>query len=485
MLSVKVKVKVAILVYNFCIHDARVIKTAEAMSDRGFDVRVFARNNGEQLVNEFRNGVAYSRNLADRDKLVSYRPATLFDKNKSESLNLRILEKFLRLFSKPILLIYLIFAFFLQYRIVKWVVREILVKCILLLKNIFRKQKSRIGRLSKGLVRFFLRRSPHLAETRKSFHFEPVERHFYDDLITFNPDIIHVNDLQPLQVGVKVSKRLNVPIIYDVHEFESGRQDNAFSSMTSADIAAIEVECSKYISGAVTVSDRLAQFYKELLGFSPLTVLNTPRLKPSFFREEGVRKAIGAKCNEVICIYPGILAKNRGIEGIVNVLPEFSNLHFVCVGPNNPKNVKYFNEIAEKLGVVKQFSILDAVPFDAVSSFISSADFGVIPAIGNLPNQEAGAPNKLFEMLFAGLPILAADIMQRRTLIEQFGRGVFFPNKPDIRFDKYIKNIISISNNSKEKRQELAITAYDKIGWDTQMDIVEKIYHESILSYKK
>src|SRR5690606_28197648 len=102
------------------------------------------------------------------------------------------------------------------------------------------------------------------------------------------------------------------------------------------------------------------------------------------------------------------------------------------VGKQTPDLIASFTELGKELGISDRIHFVAAVPFDAVSAYISSATFGVIPAIARTRNQKVGLPNKLFEMMFAGLPILIGDIPQRRRVLEEHGEGVFFPDLEDV-----------------------------------------------------
>jgi glycosyltransferase involved in cell wall biosynthesis len=266
-----------------------------------------------------------------------------------------------------------------------------------------------------------------------------------------------------------------------VHEFESGRQDNSHV-MTNEQILKAEIELSAHISGSFTVSRRLADYYSEFCGFSPSVVYNTPRLKPTFddygWKYVNIRTAIGAGEDDVVAVYTGIAVKGRGLEKLISSISKFSSLYLVCVGPVTKSNLTYFSNLADRAGCHERLFFHEAVHFDLVSKYISMADFGVIPAIGNLPNQRAGLPNKLFEMIFAGLPVLLADIEQRRVIVEQFGAGIFFPNDNDVVLSQYIEEMLDLLSAPETKQicQRRALSAYELIGWNKQMDIVEQTY---------
>lgn len=148
------------------------------------------------------------------------------------------------------------------------------------------------------------------------------------------------------------------------------------------------------------------------------------------------------------------------------------------VGKQTPELIDLFAALGKQLQVADRLHFVSAVPFDAVSTYISTANFGVIPAVARTKNQRVGLPNKLFEMMFAGLPILIGDIPQRRRVLEQYGEGTFFPDSEDVDLGPYVAEIALKSADQAFRLQcrRKGEMAAAKIGWMSQMETLFEAY---------
>jgi glycosyltransferase involved in cell wall biosynthesis len=69
----------------------------------------------------------------------------------------------------------------------------------------------------------------------------------------------------------------------------------------------------------------------------------------------------------------------------------------------------------------------DPVPQSVLLSYTSSADIGIVPYPPIDLNSRYCTPNKLFEFIVAGLPILANDLPELRTFVHDNGFGQVHP----------------------------------------------------------
>src|SRR5437867_8655775 len=58
---------------------------------------------------------------------------------------------------------------------------------------------------------------------------------------------------------------------------------------------------------------------------------------------------------------------------------------------------------------------------------VASADISVIPTEPNSVGNEFGIPNKLFESMMVGLPVVASDVPEVAQILAKTGAGVTYP----------------------------------------------------------
>ena len=68
--------------------------------------------------------------------------------------------------------------------------------------------------------------------------------------------------------------------------------------------------------------------------------------------------------------------------------------------------------------------VLPPVPPELVEAYASSADVGVSPIVPSCLNYRYSLPNKLFQYMAAGIPVVASDFRQVREVVEGSGCGL-------------------------------------------------------------
>lgn len=260
-----------------------------------------------------------------------------------------------------------------------------------------------------------------------AFSFDPI----IDDL---EWDVIHAHDVHMMGVASRAVARrkkrgLKACWIYDAHELVSGlsvypprtqRRVNAFYAM--------EREYLRHASGIITVSDPLADVLTQQYGLHmrPTVVMNTPdagALTVSATTE--VRSTLGLADEVPLIVYSGGVTSARGLKTVVEALPLLPKAHFavVCVPHKRSAPARELEELAKHLGVDTRFHLLDPVPPDQVSSFLRTADLGVIPIL-KCGSHDVALPNKLFEYGFAGLRVLVSDLPAQTDFVANHSLGL-------------------------------------------------------------
>ena len=234
-------------------------------------------------------------------------------------------------------------------------------------------------------------------------------------------NIFHCNDLTALPVGAMIKRLFNrsARIVYDAHEYET--EVYGLSQLEKRLRRCLEKVLMGSADRVIAVSDSIANEYVRLYGIAkPALVLNCPPLvKPAKFNL--LRAELGIKDNQTIFLYQGGFSPGRGIELL---LEAFSRL-------DDDRNVIVFMGYGPLEGAIRDFAnrhpqifLRAAVSPDVLLRYTASADYGVLFYENNCLNHYYCSPNKMFEYLMAGIPVLCADLFEMRRLVEEKGIGV-------------------------------------------------------------
>lgn len=258
------------------------------------------------------------------------------------------------------------------------------------------------------------------------------------------PDAIHAHDMHVLGVAVHAAERARrggreVKVVYDAHEYVRGMA--IFGNTTARRNAAWAALESEYIGLAdevITVSPQLAEFMRRDHGLprTPTLVLNVPVPREGtavLLPRPSVRDACGLGPSVPLAVYSGVLRGVRGVDDVVVALPDVPELHLavVCVPTAQTPQAHATRELAQTHGVADRVHLVDAVPVADVVDYLSSASIGVIPIRGGWTSYDYCLPNKFFECLTAGLPLVVSDLPTMSGFVRAEGLGeTFTPGDP-------------------------------------------------------
>ncbi|TDE96153.1 glycosyltransferase [Occultella glacieicola] len=268
---------------------------------------------------------------------------------------------------------------------------------------------------------------------REVTQFSDLSLSFTREIWRQKPDIIHAHDAHVLKAAVNATNhmrahRVRPTLIYDAHEFVVGavrtseRQRRAWAQM--------EKHYTRAADGVITVSESIADALQRVyrLPDRPTVVLNAPVVEEIAEAPSDIRTDCGLGRDVPLLAYSGSMAEKRGVATVVEALTFLPEVHLavICVPSVSHKLSRELARRATELGVVDRVHLLEPVKPEEVLSYLRSADVGVHPMIGDIPNHEMALPNKLFDYIFAGLPIVVSDLQEMGAFVRRTAVGETF-----------------------------------------------------------
>ena len=232
-------------------------------------------------------------------------------------------------------------------------------------------------------------------------------------------DAWHAHDLTGLiALGPKLGS--GTPVVYDVHDLvlESGTALRLPSPARRL-LQAYEKRLVRQVTAVVTVNRGLAEVLKQRYRPRSIRIVhNFPdRWTPPVPRPSLIRDATGIPDGSPIILSHGFLAPHRGIEMLLDVVraPGLELAHVVLLGLG-PARAEYL-AAASRMGIGERVHLLDAVPPSELIRWVASADIGAVLHPGTRLNDRNKTPNKLFECIAAGTPVVASDFPLMRDFV--------------------------------------------------------------------
>ncbi|HEU0236179.1 MAG TPA: glycosyltransferase [Candidatus Limnocylindrales bacterium] len=239
--------------------------------------------------------------------------------------------------------------------------------------------------------------------------------------------VLHGHDLRGLAAAVAARERIGRgEIIYDSHEIftEAGEHAERPAPARRA-LRALERRLATSAVALVTVNEALAERLGPALGVERVVVVHNcpPRWSPPADGENRLRAATGIPAGAPILLYHGGLAPGRGIDTLLAAIREpgleDSHLVFLGFGPWAAR----VRALAADRSRAGRVHALPPVPPDELLDWVAGADVAVAPIEPTTLNHRLSTPNKVFEALAAGVPVVASDFPQLRAIVDGVGDG--------------------------------------------------------------
>jgi glycosyltransferase involved in cell wall biosynthesis len=289
------------------------------------------------------------------------------------------------------------------------------------------------------------------------------------EVIKCYPTIIHCNDFLMLPISVLGKLFTGAKIVYDAHELESDR--NGLSANKGKVILFAEKILWCFVDGLIVVSPSIARWYSDNVGAKKTTiVLNSPVLNKNIPSDSDyLRDKYNIPKEAKIFIYVGLLMRGRGIELVLDAFKHNDMSHVVFLG---------YGELSDSLNTLSRevinVHVHEAVAHHDVVSVVQSADVGLCLIQNVSLSDYYCLPNKLFEYIFSGIPVLASNFPDISDLVKRCGVGVCV----DLDVTSISDGICQFENDEVDFIADDA--QLEEFSWSRQEKELMKLYHSVI-----
>ncbi|MGD0757235.1 MAG: glycosyltransferase [Bacteroidales bacterium] len=292
-------------------------------------------------------------------------------------------------------------------------------------------------------------------------------------------DILVSNDLDTLLPNFLVSRMKQLPLVYDSHEYFTGVpeiQNRPFVKWIWKSIEKSMFPCLKYV---MTVSDSIALQYEKEYGRKPVTVRNcsmkTEQIIPF------LRKELEVNPDHLLLILQGtgINADRGGVE-LIDAVSLTENVSLLIIGSGNQFDILI--EKVLKLKLSDRIKIIAKCPWETLMRYTRSADAGLSLDKNSNLNYSFSFPNKLFDYISAGIPVIATELPEIAKILNEYKCGILISKPDPIEISKAIIRLRDDRRLLSELKQN-SVIASKSVNWDNESLKVEELY-KSIINNK-
>ncbi|MEM1043956.1 MAG: glycosyltransferase [Bacteroidota bacterium] len=245
--------------------------------------------------------------------------------------------------------------------------------------------------------------------------FRRCHRLFREAALAFQSAAYHASDLYVLPALAAAAKRHGARLVLDARELYPHVDATAGKPWATQVWSALERRYLPRTDAVLTVNDSIADRMAETYGIArPVVTHNVPE-RQTVERTDTLRDLLGIPAERKIVLYQGLVRAGRGLRTLVDALRDVPEAHLVVIGDGPNKHAVVGRASSHLPG---RAHFLPHTPPGDLLHLTASADLGVhIPRPITLSIYLA-LPNKLFEYLMAGLPVVVADIPEMKRVVE-------------------------------------------------------------------
>lgn len=298
------------------------------------------------------------------------------------------------------------------------------------------------------------------------------------ELARLRPDVVHAHDLDTLYAAVTYARWSGAKVVYDAHELERHRNAE-WTAARHLIIDSLEKFGIRRADAVITVSEGIADWYAREYGTArPSVVLNSPPLSAAVVAgdpTEDLRGQLGLPADARVVAYVGKVTRGRGVETLVGALEHLGpDYHLVVLGPRESYDAQ-IERLATTAGVRERLHLLPPVPSATVPRTIATADVSATPIENVCLSYDLALPNKLFDSLYAGVPVVVSDLTEMAAFVREHEIGEVRRQGDATDFASGIAAVVAQRPKGLADADRLRALR-EAVSWETQAARLREVY---------
>ena len=290
-------------------------------------------------------------------------------------------------------------------------------------------------------------------------------------------DVYVAHDLPAVLPGLLAARFKRRPLVYNAHELWS--ETNGMSAPFPGLWRLLERFYCPRVDAIISPEANRARIYQEEYGARalPVVVANCPPFRP-LRRGNVLRAFLTAKQvhADVLVLYQGIFDASRRLDRLVEAmryLPE--SVALIIMGRGSEEQRSAIDAAIGDFGLEARVLFHPFVPYEQLTEVTTSADIGVLLYANDCRNNYYCAPNKLYEYLHAGLPVVTSNFPGLTAIVETLELGACVnPDSPE----DIARGIALLLDGERRKEitnRAIALSA-EKFHWGREFEKILTLY---------
>ena len=307
------------------------------------------------------------------------------------------------------------------------------------------------------------------------YKFFNIRLFFY--LLFHRYDVIVANDLDTLLPGFIVSKLRRVSLVYDSHEYFTGLPELNSRPFVKWVWKSIEKMIFPHLKYVITVSNSIATQYEKEYGTGSVVVRNYSRVSSDY--HSYTRDELGVNNEHLLLIFQGSgINIDKGGEELIEAISITAKVSLLIVGSGDV--VEDLKKKTDALKMSDRIKFISKVPWKEMMRYTRSADAGLCIEKDTNLNYRFSLPNKLFDYISAGIPVITGNLPEIRKIVIENDCGIIIP---EITPAEISKAIIKLRDDREllNKLKRNSVYASETVNWKNESKKAIDLYNKILM----
>lgn len=301
-------------------------------------------------------------------------------------------------------------------------------------------------------------------------------------LLRSQADIYHAHDLTALPACYIAAKLRHKPLIFETYELHLPAPETGIAfwrplgGLLMRLLAVILPRCQ----GVIAASPLYAQeFSKRYCLSDVITIRNVPVYR-AVEKNDRLRQYLDLSPKTRIALYQGYIQRDRRLDLLVRAVPFLKpDIVIVIMGKNVGTTQTELEALIANERVADRIKVIPPVPYNELLDWTASADIGltIFPPDYSLSIRMT-QPNKLFEYLMAGLPVLSSRLGAIEEIIRTYDVGQIAPSVEPEAIGAAINAILADETALHRMSHNALQAAKNDLNWEKESLKLVRLYED-------
>ena len=261
------------------------------------------------------------------------------------------------------------------------------------------------------------------------------------------------NDLDTILPNYFISRLKGCKMVFDSHEYFTETPELVHRPKVQKVWKRIEGFVVPKLDEMITVCDSIAD-----LALPP----------------KGDKVALGLPTDKHLLILQGSgINIQRGAEELVQAMPSLDDCFLMIIGGGDVLPI--LKQMVVDLKITDRVRFFPRMTYQGMMAYTQLAELGFCLDKDTNLNYRFSLPNKLFDFIQAGVPIVASHLTEIEKIIKQYDLGLFIENHEPATIAATICEALADEERRAQWKQNLAVAARD-LCWENEEQKLLEIY---------